>query len=130
MTEHSETAVEKLDEAGAKAELARLADLLATANTAYHTEDAPEMSDAAYDAAKRRNAAIEARFPNLKRQDSPSDRIGAAPAEGFSKVRHRVRMLSLANAFDDEELHAWHRRAQISTSPGPTPARGTSPTEP
>lgn len=110
VTEHSETAVEKLDEAGAKAELARLADLLATANTAYHTEDAPEMSDAAYDAAKRRNAAIEARFPNLKRQDSPSDTVGAAPAEGFSKVRHRVRMLSLANAFDDEDIRDFDRQ--------------------
>ncbi|EAQ11582.1 DNA ligase (NAD+) [Maritimibacter alkaliphilus HTCC2654] len=112
MTGHSETAVEKLDEAGARAELARLADLLASANTAYHTEDAPEMSDAAYDAAKRRNAEIEARFPELKRDDSPTDQVGAAPAEGFSKVRHRVRMLSLANAFDDDHVIDFDRQVR------------------
>lgn len=112
MTGHSETAVEKLDEAGARAELARLADLLAAANTAYHTEDAPEMSDAAYDAAKRRNAEIEARFPELKRDDSPTDQVGAAPAEGFSKVQHRVRMLSLANAFDDDDIMDFDRQVR------------------
>ncbi len=112
MTGHSETAVEKLDEAGARAELARLADLLAAANTAYHTQDAPEMSDAAYDAAKRRNAEIEARFPELKRDDSPTDQVGAAPAEGFSKVRHRVRMLSLANAFDDDDIMDFDRQVR------------------
>ena len=112
MTGHSETAVEKLDEAGARAELARLADLLASANTAYHTEDAPEMSDAAYDAAKRRNAEIEARFPQLKRDDSPTDQVGAVPAEGFSKVRHRVRMLSLANAFDDDDIMDFDRQVR------------------
>ncbi|MBL6429557.1 MAG: NAD-dependent DNA ligase LigA [Maritimibacter sp.] len=112
MTGHSETAVEKLDEAGARVELARLADLLAAANTAYHTQDAPEMSDAAYDAAKRRNAEIEARFPELKRDDSPTDQVGAAPAEGFSKVRHRVRMLSLANAFDDDDIMDFDRQVR------------------
>lgn len=112
MTGHSETAVEKLDEAGARAELARLADLLAAANTAYHTQDAPEMSDAEYDAAKRRNAEIEARFPELKRDDSPTDQVGAAPAEGFSKVRHRVRMLSLANAFDDDDIMDFDRQVR------------------
>ncbi|MCB1339345.1 MAG: NAD-dependent DNA ligase LigA [Maritimibacter sp.] len=97
-------AVDALDEAGAAAELARLAALIHRANTAYHTEDAPEISDAAYDAAKARNAAIEARFPGLKRADSPSDVVGAATAEGFGKVTHAVRMLSLANAFDANEL--------------------------
>lgn len=96
--------VAALDRAQAKAELARLARLIARANRAYHTEDAPEISDADYDAAKRRNAAIEARFGDLKRPDSPSEAVGGAVAEGFAKVRHRVRMLSLANAFDDDEL--------------------------
>ncbi|MEC7760500.1 MAG: NAD-dependent DNA ligase LigA [Pseudomonadota bacterium] len=110
MTGHSETDVEKLDEDGAKAELARLAEVLAAANTAYHTEDAPEISDADYDAAKRRNAAIEARFPELKRDDSPSEQVGAAPADGFAKVRHRVRMLSLANAFDDDDIRDFDRQ--------------------
>ncbi len=96
--------VEDLSRAQAKAELTRLAAVIRRANRAYHTEDAPEISDADYDAAKRRNAAIEARFPALKRPDSPSEQVGGAVAEGFAKARHRVRMLSLANAFDDDEL--------------------------
>ena len=96
--------VEALTEGEAVSELHRLADLLSRANVAYHTEDAPEISDAAYDAAKRRNSAIEARFPALKRPDSPSEQVGAAPSETFSKVRHDVRMLSLGNAFDDTDV--------------------------
>ena len=88
----------------AEAELARLAALLASADTAYHREDAPEITDAEYDALKRRNAEIEARFPDLKRDDSPSEQVGAAPSETFSKVRHEVRMLSLGNAFSDEDV--------------------------
>jgi DNA ligase (NAD+) len=97
-------AVADLDEAGARAELARLADAIARANQAYHGADAPEISDADYDALKRRNAEIEARFPHLKRTDSPSDQVGVAPAEGFAKVRHEVPMLSLGNAFTDEDV--------------------------
>ncbi|GHE02714.1 NAD-dependent DNA ligase LigA [Defluviimonas sp. 20V17] len=97
-------AVEELTEDQARAELARLTEAIARANRAYHAEDAPEISDAAYDMLKRRNAAIEARFPALKRADSPSDQIGAEPSETFAKVRHAVRMLSLANAFDDAEV--------------------------
>jgi DNA ligase (NAD+) len=85
-------------------ELARLAAALQAANAAYHTLDMPEISDADYDAMKRRNAAIEARFPALKRPDSPSDQIGAAVAEGFGKVVHAVPMLSLENAFDDADV--------------------------
>lgn len=99
-----EKAVESLTEAEARSELSRLASALAAANTAYHTLDAPEMSDADYDSLKRRNAAIEARFPRLKLADSPSDQVGAAAADGFGKVPHRVRMLSLENAFDAEEV--------------------------
>ncbi|WP_299686880.1 NAD-dependent DNA ligase LigA [uncultured Tateyamaria sp.] len=85
-------------------ELERLSKLLDAANRAYHTEDAPEISDAEYDHLKRRNAAIEERFPNLKRSDSPSEQVGAAPADGFSKVTHAVAMLSLGNAFDDSDV--------------------------
>ncbi len=88
----------------ARAELARLAEALSRANQAYHAEDSPEISDADYDAMKLRNAAIEAAFPDLKRPDSPSDVVGAAPSETFAKVRHRVRMLSLGNAFSDEDV--------------------------
>lgn len=93
-----------LTEAEAARELARLADEIAGHDAAYHGEDAPMISDAAYDALKQRNAAIEARFPALKRADSPTERVGAAASEKFSKVRHRVAMLSLGNVFTDEEL--------------------------
>ncbi|MCE8508986.1 NAD-dependent DNA ligase LigA [Ruegeria pomeroyi] len=98
-----------MTEAEAAQELARLAGLLAQANLAYHTQDAPEISDADYDALKQRNAAIEARFPHLKRADSPSEQVGARPGEGFSKVTHAVRMMSLGNAFDDEDVTDFDR---------------------
>ncbi len=96
--------MEALGEGEAAAELARLAEAIAAADRAYHAEDAPEISDAEYDALKARNAAIEARFPHLKRADSPSERVGAAPGEGFAKVTHARRMLSLANAFAAEDV--------------------------
>lgn len=98
------TPVEHLTMEDAAAELAVLAERLAAANTAYHTLDAPEISDAEYDSLKRRNAAIEARFPELKLAASPSDQVGGALAEGFAKVRHAIRMLSLENAFTAEEV--------------------------
>jgi len=106
----SQIEVEALTKAQAETELARLADVLSTANTAYHTEDEPEISDAEYDALKRRNAEIEARFPDLKRADSPSEQVGAPVAEGFGKIRHAVPMLSLANAFDAEEVTEFDAR--------------------
>ena len=106
----SQIEVEALTKAQAETELARLAEVLNEANTAYHTEDAPEISDADYDALKRRNAAIEARFPDIKRADSPSEQVGAPVAEGFGKVRHAVPMLSLANAFDAEEVTEFDAR--------------------
>lgn len=102
MTELSE--IEALSEDEARRELERLAGILARADRAYHRDDAPEISDAEYDALKRRNAAIEARFPPLKRADSASDRVGAALSEGFGKIRHAQRMLSLANAFHPGEI--------------------------
>ena len=94
----SEIQVSKLTEQQASAELALLADVLATANKQYHTDDAPKITDAEYDRLKRRNADIEAAFPNLKREDSASDRVGAPVSETFSKITHAVRMLSLGNA--------------------------------
>ncbi len=96
--------VDLLTEDEARAELARLARALGAANLAYHTLDAPEISDADYDGLKRRNAAIESRFPGLKREDSPTERVGGALASGFGKIPHRVRMLSLENAFADEDV--------------------------
>ncbi|WP_376089568.1 NAD-dependent DNA ligase LigA [Roseomonas sp. CCTCC AB2023176] len=89
-----------LSEEEAAAELADLAARIAEANTAYHVHDAPIMPDAEYDTLFRRNAAIEARFPDLIREDSPSRRVGDAPAAGFAKSTHGTPMLSLDNAFD------------------------------
>jgi DNA ligase (NAD+) len=101
--------VDSLTEDQARAELDRLATEIGRANRAYHAEDAPEISDAHYDRLKARNAAIEARFPHLKRAASPSDQVGAAPAEGFAKVRHEVPMLSLENAFTEEDVEDFVR---------------------
>lgn len=97
-------AVEDLDEVRAGRELRRLAREVAKHNEAYHTNDEPIISDAEYDVLKQRNIAIETRFPHLKRKDSPSDSVGGAPLEAFAKVTHVVAMLSLDNAFDDEDV--------------------------
>ncbi|SNS56166.1 NAD-dependent DNA ligase LigA [Antarctobacter heliothermus] len=99
-----EKEVTELTEAEAQVELASLSHVLAGANEAYHGQDRPEISDADYDRLKRRNIDIEALFPSLKRDDSPTEQVGATPAEGFSKVRHSVRMLSLSNAFEDGDI--------------------------
>jgi DNA ligase (NAD+) len=107
-----QTSVEALTETEAAEELARLAQEIAHHDAAYHTHDAPEISDAAYDALRRRNAAIEAQFPALIRSDSPSSRIGAAPEGGFAKIRHRVPMLSLDNAFGSTEFAEFCTRAK------------------
>jgi DNA ligase (NAD+) len=96
--------VDRLSQAEAAAELEHLAREIAHHDQRYHAEDAPEISDADYDELRARNAAIEARFPDLVRADSPSKRIGAAPVEAFGKVRHAVPMLSLGNAFADEDV--------------------------
>jgi len=88
----------------AEAELERLARVVAEHDRFYYAKDAPTVSDAEYDALKRRNSATEAQFPELIRADSPSKRVGAAPAGGFAKVRHKVPMLSLDNAFGEEDL--------------------------
>jgi DNA ligase (NAD+) len=97
-------AVSALTEAQAKAELKRLAAEIAAHDQRYYQEDAPSVSDAEYDALRSRNEAIEARFPSLVRPDSPSRKIGAKPAEKFAKIRHAVPMLSLGNAFADEDV--------------------------
>ncbi len=104
--------VDALTEAEAEEELARLAREIAHHDAAYHTHDAPEISDADYDALRRRNAAIEARFPALIRADSPSARVGAAPESGFAKLRHRVPMLSLDNALNATEFAEFCARAK------------------
>jgi len=93
-----------LNEAEAASELKRLATEIAHHDELYYRKDAPEISDAEYDALRARNGEIEARFPHLMRDDSPSLRVGAAPVEAFGKVVHRVPMLSLGNVFDEEGL--------------------------
>ena len=102
----------ELTEAQAKAELARLAMEIAYHDRAYHQNDAPEITDAEYDALRRLNNAIEARFPALARSDSPTNRVGGAPDSGFSKLRHKLPMLSLDNAFDAEEFAEFCARAR------------------
>jgi DNA ligase (NAD+) len=93
-----------LTEAEAAAELATLAAEIARHDALYHGQDAPEISDADYDALVARNRAIEARFPTLVRADSPSRRVGAAATEGFAKARHGEPMLSLNNVFSQTEF--------------------------
>lgn len=104
MQDSSLIPVEDLDEGEARAELHRLAHDIKFHDERYHGEDAPVIDDAAYDAMRGRNAAIEARFPHLVRDDSPSKRVGAAPAGKFRKVPHARPMLSLDNAFSDDDV--------------------------
>lgn len=96
--------ISELSTAEAKAELENLAKLLAQANADYHTKDAPQISDAEYDRLKQRNLEAEAAFPSLVRADSPSSKVGAPVADGFGKITHAVPMLSLGNAFEDDDV--------------------------
>jgi len=104
MSDYKTIPVETLTEEQAKIELERLALEIAYHDRQYYTFDAPEIDDATYDALRLRNHAIEARFPHLVREDSPSFRVGAKAASGFSKVSHLTLMLSLDNAFDEKDV--------------------------
>jgi DNA ligase (NAD+) len=106
----TKAAVEKLTEAEAKAELKRLSAEIAVHDSRYYQEDAPTVTDAEYDELRQRNAAIEQRFPALVRSDSPSKRVGAQPSGRFAKVRHAVPMLSLDNAFSDDDVRDFAER--------------------
>jgi DNA ligase (NAD+) len=121
-TDNSDVDVDTLTRAQAEAELSNLAAQLAQANAAYHTDDAPVLTDAHYDHLKRRNAAIETRFPALKRGDSPSDQVGAALAAGFGKITHAQPMLSLANAFTDDDVREFDTSVRKYLGLGPEAA--------
>lgn len=118
-----------LTEAQAVEELERLADALAAHDLAYHQQDAPTISDGEYDALKRRNLDIETRFPHLIRDNSPSMRVGAARAEQFSPVEHGVPMLSLDNAFSNDEASEFDARIRrfLRIAPGDTVAYTAEP---
>jgi DNA ligase (NAD+) len=104
------TPIKSLTEEEAAAELKRLAKDIAAHDARYYQDDAPTVSDAEYDALRKRNNEIEARFPELIRPDSPTRRVGAQPARGFAKVRHAVPMLSLDNAFDEDDVRDFVER--------------------
>lgn len=105
-------AIDALTPFEARIEHAQLKEKLLAWDIAYHAKDAPQVDDATYDSAKLRIQAIEGRFPELATGDSPTRRVGAAPADGFGKVRHRVPMLSLQNAFTDEDVEAFVQRVR------------------
>src|SRR5262245_32473996 len=102
--ESSKTDADALTAKEAKAEHARLEAELRKHDEAYYQQDAPTVSDAEYDELRRRYGAIEERFPELRTLESLTRKVGAAPARGFAKVRHAVPMLSLANAFSEEDV--------------------------
>ncbi|HVW69087.1 MAG TPA: NAD-dependent DNA ligase LigA [Steroidobacteraceae bacterium] len=114
-------AVEQLTRGQAKRELKELAAEISAHDRRYYQEDAPSISDADYDALHARNEAIEARFPDLVRPDSPSRRVGAAPATSFVKVHHRVPVLSLDSALADDDVLRFaqriHRLLKIAAQP-------------
>ncbi|MEM8771629.1 MAG: NAD-dependent DNA ligase LigA [Pseudomonadota bacterium] len=104
--------VGKLTLEEAESELARLAAEIGKADEAYYNKDKPDLTDAEYDALRRRNLLIEKRFPKLKRADSPSDKVGAPPSARFEKSKHAVAMLSLDNAFDDDDVAEFAKRVR------------------
>jgi DNA ligase (NAD+) len=104
--------ISALTKAKAKVELMRLALEIEGHDVSYYQKDAPKISDADYDALRRRVEAIEAKFPELVTGDSPTQKVGAAPSRAFAKVQHAVPMLSLGNAFSDEEVAEFVVRIQ------------------
>ena len=104
--------VADMSELDAEVELKRLAAEIKLHDKLYHTKDAPKISDAAYDKLRLRNEEIETKFPHLKRSDSPSERVGSEVQSGFKKITHTRPMLSLANAFNEEDVQDFIERVQ------------------
>ena len=96
----------------ARAEHARLGEEIAAHDRRYYQDDAPTISDADYDALRRRYEALEAEFPRLATKESLTGKVGAAPAEKFAKLKHAVPMLSLGNVFSEEEVHEFVARVR------------------
>jgi DNA ligase (NAD+) len=112
MRNAADVATPDLTKVEAETELSRLTAEIARHDVLYHAQDTPEVPDAVYDALRQRLTAIEARFPDLVRADSPSKRVGSAPAAEFTTIRHRVPMLSLGNAFADEDVTEFDQRVR------------------
>ncbi|MBX9909913.1 MAG: NAD-dependent DNA ligase LigA [Beijerinckiaceae bacterium] len=112
MSETETPPIESLSARQARAEHRALAAEIAEADLAYHRDDAPILDDASYDAKRRRLDAIEAAFPALKEADAVTDKVGAKPSSKFAKIRHRVPMLSLGNAFSDEDVAEFVQRVR------------------
>ncbi|MDB3875552.1 NAD-dependent DNA ligase LigA [Amylibacter sp.] len=104
--------VEKIDKMQAEKELIRLNEILDRANSDYYSNDAPNLSDAEYDTLKKRNLDIESRFPTLKLKNSVSDKIGSKVSSRFKKIKHTVKMLSLANGFDEQDIIDFDHRVK------------------
>ncbi|SET74011.1 DNA ligase (NAD+) [Paracoccus homiensis] len=127
MAGQNDQPVTELDARQAADQIAELTARLAQANDDYHAKDTPQISDADYDALKRRLAALEDAFPELATSDSPTLQVGAAPAEGFGKITHSVRMMSLANAFEAGEIDDFVARVRSFLNLAPdTPLDFTS----
>src|SRR5512135_548242 len=119
-------AASALEFAAAAARHAELAEAIVRANRLYYEEDAPELTDAQYDALFRELVALEAAWPALHTPDSPTERVGGAPSGTFAEVRHARPMLSLSNAFSHDELRAFDARVRrlLELPPAPEPAPG------
>ena len=104
--------VSDLDQTAANSEIDRLILAITAADHAYYAKDKPKITDAEYDALRRRLLLVEKAFPKLKRKDSPSDKVGSAPSAKFEKSKHAVAMLSLDNAFSDDDVIDFERRVR------------------
>lgn len=104
MSQETPVSIDTMSDEQARLAHDELADALHAHNAAYYQDDAPMVSDAEYDALFQQLVALEAAFPELKTEDSPTQKVGAAPSHGFAKIRHAIPMLSLGNAFDDEDV--------------------------